>query len=176
VASLKVIHARNPSFLGTQYTKIKSARKICTRTVLGTTKTTLEPDQIIQLYGRRWQIEGYFKVAKQYLRFDQTQVQSYDGLCGHMAMVMMSYDILALHQREQVDERTLGDIFYQLDTLLPIIDLATAIGQLLGELTNLKVTKSPAKMTAQIKTLIDQFLNGLSIQTSALITLSMSNS
>jgi hypothetical protein len=32
VASLKVIHARNPSFLGTQYTKIKSARKICTRT------------------------------------------------------------------------------------------------------------------------------------------------
>ncbi|ATO45133.1 transposase (plasmid) [Loigolactobacillus coryniformis subsp. torquens DSM 20004 = KCTC 3535] len=91
-------------------------------------------------------------------------------------MVMMSYDILALHQREQVDERTLGDIFYQLDTLLPIIDLATAIGQLLGELTNLKVTKSPAKMTAQIKTLIDQFLNGLSIQTSALITLSMSNS
>ncbi|MCT3317656.1 hypothetical protein EFP66_15950, partial [Lacticaseibacillus paracasei] len=35
VASLKVIHARNPSFLGTQYTKIKSARKICTRTVQG---------------------------------------------------------------------------------------------------------------------------------------------
>ncbi|WP_204746100.1 hypothetical protein, partial [Lacticaseibacillus paracasei] len=33
VASLKVIHARNPSFLGTQYTKIKSARKICTRTL-----------------------------------------------------------------------------------------------------------------------------------------------
>ena len=32
MASLKVIHARNPSFLGTQYTKIKSARKICTRT------------------------------------------------------------------------------------------------------------------------------------------------
>ena len=28
-----MIHARNPSFLGTQYTKIKSARKICTRTV-----------------------------------------------------------------------------------------------------------------------------------------------
>ncbi|MCT3190475.1 hypothetical protein EFO83_00105 [Lacticaseibacillus rhamnosus] len=27
-----MIHVRNPSFLGTQYTKIKSARKICTRT------------------------------------------------------------------------------------------------------------------------------------------------
>ncbi|MXI84903.1 hypothetical protein GRZ59_14595 [Lactobacillus paracasei] len=29
-----MIHARNPSFLGTQYIKIKSARKICTRTEL----------------------------------------------------------------------------------------------------------------------------------------------
>ncbi|WP_100215930.1 transposase, partial [Loigolactobacillus coryniformis] len=91
-------------------------------------------------------------------------------------VTMMTYDLLAWQQRRQPGDPTIGDIFYQLDTLLPIIDLATAIGQLLGELTNLKVTKSPAKMTAQIKTLIDQFLNGLSIQTSALITLSMSNS
>lgn len=64
--------------------------------VLGTTKTGLHPDEIIQMYGRRWQIEGYFKVAKQYLQFDQTQIQSYDGLCGHMALVLMSYDVLAL--------------------------------------------------------------------------------
>ncbi|UNL43516.1 transposase [Ligilactobacillus agilis] len=33
---------------------------------------------MIQLYGRRWQIETYFKAAKQYLRFDKTQVQNYD--------------------------------------------------------------------------------------------------
>lgn len=42
--------------------------------VLGTTKTSLRPDQIIQMYGRRWQIESYFKVAKQYLQFDKTQI------------------------------------------------------------------------------------------------------
>lgn len=144
--------------------------------VLATTKTNLTPAAIIQLYSRRWQIENYFKAAKQYLRLDQTQIQDYDGLCAHMAVTMMTYDLLAWQQRRQPGDPTIGDIFYQLDTLLPIIDLATAIGQLLGELTNLKVTKSPAKMTAQIKTLIDQFLNGLSIQTSALITLSMSNS
>lgn len=144
--------------------------------VLATTKTNLNPAAIIQLYSRRWQIENYFKAAKQYLRLDQTQIQDYDGLCAHMAVTMMTYDLLAWQQRRQPGVPTIGDIFYQLDTLLPIIDLATAIGQLLGELTNLKVTKSPAKMTAQIKTLIDQFLNGLSIQTSALITLSMSNS
>ncbi|EKS50701.1 transposase [Lactobacillus sp. HMSC077C11] len=53
--------------------------------VLATTKTNLRPERIIQMYGRHWQIEGYFKVAKQYLRFDETQVRGYDGLCAHMA-------------------------------------------------------------------------------------------
>lgn len=36
--------------------------------VLVTTKNDLRPERIIQMYGRRWQIVGYFKVAKQYLR------------------------------------------------------------------------------------------------------------
>lgn len=75
--------------------------------VLATTKLSLKPDEIIQMYGRRWQIECYFKVAKQYLQFDQTQIQSYYGLCGHLVMVMLSYDVLALSQRENADERTL---------------------------------------------------------------------
>ncbi|QVI34128.1 transposase [Lacticaseibacillus chiayiensis] len=56
--------------------------------VLATTDTSLTPDEIVQLYGRRWQIEGYFKVAKQYLRLERSQIQNYDGLCGHLAMVM----------------------------------------------------------------------------------------
>lgn len=33
--------------------------------VLATTMTDLRPEAIIQMYGRRWQIECYFKVAKQ---------------------------------------------------------------------------------------------------------------
>nr|WP_225439307.1 transposase [Ligilactobacillus agilis] len=56
---------------------------------------------MIQLYGRRWQIETYFKAAKQYLRFDKTQVQNYDGLCGHLAIVMMTYDLLAWQERQK---------------------------------------------------------------------------
>ncbi|MCD9225333.1 transposase [Lactobacillus helveticus] len=33
---------------------------------------SLQPQEIIQLYARRWQIENYFKVAKQYLRLDKS--------------------------------------------------------------------------------------------------------
>ncbi len=42
------------------------------------------------MYGRRWQIEGFFKVAKLYLRIDHSQIQNYDGFCAHFALVMIS--------------------------------------------------------------------------------------
>ena len=105
--------------------------------VLGTTKTSLRPDQIIQMYGRRWQIEGYFKVSKQYLQFDKTQIQNHDGLCGHLAIVSLAYDILALAQRENIDERTLGDIFYNYGKSLPDIDITDALSWLMKTINGL---------------------------------------
>jgi len=103
--------------------------------VLGTTKTDLKPEQIIKLYARRWQIEGYFKVAKQYLQFDQTQIQNYDGLCGHLAITAIAYDLLALQQRENHDERTIGDLFFIMGEPLPDIRIAQALDWLMATLT-----------------------------------------
>ncbi|ARY93007.1 transposase [Lacticaseibacillus casei] len=105
--------------------------------VLATTDTSLTPDEIVQLYGRRWQIEGYFKVAKQYLRLDRSQIQNYDGLCGHLAMVMTSYDLLAWRQRQNEDERTLGDLFFTMNKALPDIAVAQAIIWLIEALAKL---------------------------------------
>ncbi|MFC6163710.1 transposase, partial [Lactiplantibacillus dongliensis] len=127
--------------------------------VLATTKLSLRPDEIIQMYGRRWQIECYFKVAKQYLQFDQTQIQSYDGLCGHLAMVMLSYDILALSQRENADERTLGDLFYDYGRPLPDIEVAKALDWLLKTITGLG--ERFEMMTDILDTIFDEFREAL---------------
>jgi len=105
--------------------------------VLGTTKTSLRPNDIIQMYARRWQIEGYFKVAKQYLQFDKTQIQKYDGLCGHLAIVALAYDILALNQREYIDDRTIGDIFYDYGRSLPDIAFVDALDWLIKSINGL---------------------------------------
>jgi len=127
--------------------------------VLATTKLNLKPDEIIQMYGRRWQIECYFKVAKQYLQFDQTQIQSYDGLCGHLAMVMLSYDVLALSQRENADERTLGDLFYDYGRPLPDIEVAKALDWLLKTITGLG--ERFEMMTDVLDTIFDEFRKAL---------------
>jgi len=127
--------------------------------VLGTTKTNLRPDEIIQMYGRRWQIESYFKVAKQYLQFDKTQIQSYDGLCGHMAMVALGYDILALSQRENIDERTLGDIFYDYGRSLPDIDITDALNWLIQTINSL--TTKLSMDSSILDKIFDEFIKAL---------------
>jgi len=121
--------------------------------VLGTTNTHLKPQEIIQMYARRWQIEGYFKVAKQYLQFDQTQIQSYDGLCGHMAVVAMAYDILALAQRENTDERTLSGIFFDYTRPLPDIKFTNALQWLMKTLTGI------AKKSKMTESILDAIFN-----------------
>lgn len=63
--------------------------------VLATTQYKLTPSQIIQLYGRRWQIETYFKTAKQFLALIKSQIQNYDGQCGYIATTAVAYDLLA---------------------------------------------------------------------------------
>ena len=127
--------------------------------VLATTKTNLRPERIIQMYGRRWQIEGYFKVAKQYLRFDATQVRGYDGLCAHMVMVMMSYDLLALCQSGQTEERTLGDFFFYYGKALPDTGIARALSWLMAQLIGIASTYHEAQSV--INQIMSEFMQKL---------------
>lgn len=98
---------------------------------LATSKLSLTPEAVIQLYARRWQIECGFKTLKQYLQYDQTQTQSYDGLCGHVALTFLAYDLLAMIQRQENDPKTLGGIFYAANQFLADIPLLQAVKQLL---------------------------------------------
>jgi hypothetical protein len=124
--------------------------------VLATTKQSLRPEEIIQLYGRRWQIEGYFKIAKQYLRLDRSQVQNYDGLCAHIAVSMMAYDILAWRQRQEADVRTLGDLFYIMNEAMPDLALTQALAWLLEEL-NLIQAAGTIEMSSALNNVLAQF-------------------
>ncbi len=99
--------------------------------VLATTDTSLSEDEVIQLYGKRWSIEVYFKVCKQHLRLAKYQGLSYDGVFAHTITVAVSYLILAVQHREQVDERTMGELFYLMIEELSDISFSEALVQLL---------------------------------------------
>lgn len=47
---------------------------------------------------------------------------------------MISYDLLALGQREEADERTLGDLFFYCRQSFPNIDVVQALNWLMTQL------------------------------------------
>ena len=76
------------------------------------TDTELAEEEIVRQYGKRWDIEVFFKMCKQHLKLvKEVQIRDFDGLIGHTSMVLARYNILAWFQRQQVDQRSLGELF-----------------------------------------------------------------
>lgn len=79
------------------------------------TNPDLSEDEIIRLYGRRWDVEVFFKTCKSLLNLiGECHSLSYDALTAHTAIVFTRYMLFALEQRGNEDLRTLGEIFYYL--------------------------------------------------------------
>ena len=77
------------------------------------TNPDLSEEEIIRIYGKRWQIEVFFKTCKSYLNLiSECHSLSYDALTAHVAIVFTRYLMIAMEQRRCEDHRTLGEIFF----------------------------------------------------------------
>lgn len=78
-----------------------------------TTDLSLSDEEVVRLYGKRWNIEVLFKTAKSYLKLGgECYSRSYDALVAHTTVVFSRYILLAVEQRRATDDRTAGGIFY----------------------------------------------------------------
>jgi len=76
------------------------------------TDTELDENEIIRIYGKRWDIEVFFKVCKSYLHLSkECRSISYDAMTAHTAVIFTRYMMLSLESRESKDERSLGELF-----------------------------------------------------------------
>ena len=77
------------------------------------TDTDLPDEEIVRIYGKRWDIEVFFKMIKQHLRLaKEIQCRDFDALIGHTSIVFMRYMFLAYHCRLSTDQRSFGDLFH----------------------------------------------------------------
>ena len=77
------------------------------------TDIDLDQNEIIRIYGMRWDIEVFFKMCKSYLCFaKEYQGLSYDMLVGHTTIVYLRFSMFSFISREKNDGRTFGDLFY----------------------------------------------------------------
>lgn len=106
--------------------------------VLISTDTSLSENEIIQLYGKRWDIEVFFKISKSLLRLTkECRSLSYDAMCAHTAIVFMRYMFLAVSIREEKDVRTAGPMFCLVADELADISYTEAMEKLQLFLTKL---------------------------------------
>ena len=81
--------------------------------VLISTDIQLSEEEIIRIYGKRWDIEVFFKACKSYLNLvKEYRGISYDAMNAHVAIVFSRYMMLSVAQRENEDDRTICELCF----------------------------------------------------------------
>jgi hypothetical protein len=110
--------------------------------VLLSTDMSLPEEEIIRIYGKRWQIEVFFKVCKSHLRLTkECHSISFDAMVAWNAIVMTRYMMLALDKRLEEDPRSFGELFFDTCDELPDITMAKAFLLLLDTFLNVATEK-----------------------------------
>ena len=79
------------------------------------TDTTISEEEIIRIYGKRWNIEMFFKACKSYLHLvKECRSISYDALTAHVSIVFTRYMMLSVTQRCNTDDKTICELYFRL--------------------------------------------------------------
>jgi len=116
------------------------------------TDMELSEEEIVRIYGKRWDIEVFFKMAKSHLCLaKEFQGRSYDMMVAHTTIVCLRYIMLALESRKSTDSRTVGGLFYQYCGELEDLKFVTALLRILATFREVLRTAAGAP-----ETLIDE--------------------
>lgn len=126
-----------------------------------TTNLEHSEEDAIRIYGKRWAIECFFKVAKSHLRLaKEFQCRSYDALTAHTTIVFLRYMMLAVSSREGEDDKTIGNLFYLCCDEVEDIRFAEALLMIL-ELLGTMLAEDLLLTDDQIHPFLDKFFNKL---------------
>jgi hypothetical protein len=101
------------------------------------TDITLSDEEIVRLYGKRWDIEVFFRMCKSYLKLAREFAsRSYDAMVAHTTIVCCRYIMLAIQKRIHDDPRTLGVIFFSYCEEIRDIGFAETLALLMELLQN----------------------------------------
>ena len=92
------------------------------------TDIEISDEEILRIYGMRWNIEVFFKMCKSHLALaKEFQGRSYDMLVSHTTIVFLRYMMLSVEHRNSNDLRTIGGLFYSICDEVKDINLSEAL-------------------------------------------------
>ena len=125
------------------------------------TDAGLAPEEILRIYGKRWDIEVFFKTCKSMLRLgSECHCLSYDALNAHVSLVFVRYMLLSLQKRRNEDDRTIGELFLMMVDELADMTFSHAI-QLIVDAMLQTVREHFALTENQLSDFVRQFYDHL---------------
>ncbi|MFD3155484.1 transposase (plasmid) [Haloimpatiens sp. FM7330] len=125
------------------------------------TDISLDDNEIIRIYGKRWDIEVFFKMNKSFLKLvKEFQGRSYDSMVSHTSIVFTRYIMLALENRKNNDVRTIGGFFYQCCDELQDIQFCEVMRIIIDILKNV-LSEKLLLSKELIDSIIDNFITAL---------------
>lgn len=122
------------------------------------TKTDLPAKEIVRIYGKRWDIEVFFKMMKHHLNLEkEAQLRDYDGIVGHTTIAMVRYIFLTFEQRCHDDPKTIGGLFFACSEEIKDLSLLEALQRLLALVLE-KVRSSAEFAESVIGAMIDAIM------------------
>ena len=144
----KVVYVRNRN---------KRKEYLC----LISTDISLDEAEIIRIYGKRWDIEVFFKVCKSYLSLSkECNSLSYDAMTAHTAVVFTRYMMLSLENRESSDNRSLGELFLHFSDEMSDITWIQAF-QMMLQMFRTILADYCELSDEKIDELVDAFMNAI---------------
>ncbi len=143
------------------YVRNRNKKKDCL--CLISTDISLNEEEIIRIYGKRWDTEVFFKVYKSYLNLSkECNALSYDAMTAHTAVVFTRYMMLSLESREANDQRSMGEILLYFTDEMSDITWIQAF-QMLLEMFRTILADNAELSEEKIDELVDAFMNTLPI-------------
>lgn len=123
------------------------------------TDISVSDEEVVRIYGKRWDIEVFFKVCKSYLALaKEYQGRSYDMQVAATTIVFLRYAMLSMEARNATDDRTIGDLFFYIKEELEDIKLSQSLMLLVNALRQ-ALNKLPLISQEMANIIMDTFLD-----------------
>ena len=125
------------------------------------TDLEISDQEIIRIYGKRWNIEVFFKTSKHFLHLDkEAQGRSFESVYAQTTIVFLRYIMLAYEARCSQDPRTCGELFFIVCDELKDISFLQALSLLLS-CVFVQMQEQLVLTESQINTMLSIFISNI---------------
>ncbi len=125
------------------------------------TDMEISSEEAVRIYGKRWDIEVFFKMCKSYLALGkESQGRSYEAQIASTSIVFLRYMMIAESVRLEHDDRTWGEIFFRFCDEVKDIEYVKAVKLLIDTMIDI-LRQTPVLTDTHAQQFIDQLINAL---------------